>query len=505
LLASAAGGALLGLTFPEPGFTLLGWVSLVPLYVRANASARRREAATASFLAGMTFHLVAFNWIYATCRYAGIPAPAAAFVLLLLASFQALPWALAGYLGRLLTEEKARVLRPFVWAAVWTAVFAACERWTPRMPADLLANTQWSNLPLLQSLSWGGPQLLGFVVALVNAALAEAWLDAREPRPGPSVAPLACGIGAAALLTLHGAWTLIRKPAPGPCVPVEILHPGVDQYEKWDRARSGRVWGELGSLLDAPRAAAPSLTVWPETSVPRWGADESVAVPEAAEAAKRSAGPQLVGLVSRSPEGPHNAAQLIAPDGRLDGVYRKRERVPFGEYVPFRGLIPRFAVERWFDVLDRFEDIDAGDADQTLLPTAWGKASVTICYEALFPRWALRDARRGARLIVNMTNDGWYPKTWEPAQHFHVNRLRAVETRSWLVRSANIGLSGVISPWGEVVSSVPEHVRTRLDAAVPTTDHWPEGSWYVRHGDIVGSLCLLLVAVLSVLRAFTLR
>jgi apolipoprotein N-acyltransferase len=245
--------------------------------------------------------------------------------------------------------------------------------------------------------------------------------------------------------------------------------------------------------------------VWPETSVPRWGAEEAVAVPEAADAAKRSGGPQLVGLVSRSPEGPHNAAQLIAPDGRLDGVYRKRERVPFGEYVPFRGLIPRFAVERWFDVLDRFEDIGAGDADQTLLPTAWGKASVTICYEALFPRWALRDARRGARLIINMTNDGWYPKTWEPAQHFHVNRLRAVETRSWLIRSANMGLSGVISPWGEVLSAVPEEVRTRLDHAVPTTDHWPGGSWYVRHGDIVGSLCILLAAVLSLVRVFTLR
>jgi apolipoprotein N-acyltransferase len=327
----------------------------------------------------------------------------------------------------------------------------------------------------------------------------------REPRPGPAVAPLACGLGAAALLAAHGAWTLIQKPAPGPAALVEILHPGVDQYEKWDRAKSARVWSLLDALVDLPRSAPPALTVWPETSAPRWGADESVALPEAAAAARRSGAPQLAGLVSRGPEGPHNAAQLVAPDGALDGGYRKRELVPFGEYVPFRGLLPRFAVERWFSILDRFEDVDAGDADQPLARTAWGKASVTICYEALFPRWALRDARRGARLIVNMTNDGWYPRTWEPAQHFHVNRLRAVETRSWLLRSANLGLSGVISPWGEVVASVPERAVTRLHVAVPTTDLWPGGSWYVRHGDVLGSLCLILTAVLSMIRFFTLR
>ncbi len=191
--------------------------------------------------------------------------------------------------------------------------------------------------------------------------------------------------------------------------------------------------------------------------------------------------------------------------GALAGVYRKRELVPFGEYVPFRSIIPRWAVDRWFNVLDRFEDMGAGAKDQALLDTAWGKASVTICYEALFPRWALRDAARGARIIVNVTNDGWYRGTNQAAQHFHVNALRAVETRSWLVRSANGGVSGVISPWGEVAATIPEAARGRLDAEVPTTDHWPAGSFYVRHGDLLGTLCLLLTGLLVVRRWFATR
>jgi apolipoprotein N-acyltransferase len=505
LLASVLGGALLALTFPKPGFTLLAWFALLPLFLRANAVSRR-EAAKAGFAAGASFHAVAFFWIYPTCRYAGIPAPAAFFVLLLLASFQALPWAFVGWLGRSLTEEKARSLRPWVWAAAWTAVFAACERWTPRMPADLLVNTQWSSLSLLQCASWGGPHLLGFVIVLVNASLAEAWLDAREPRSGPSVLPLCCGAAAALLLAAHGGWTLLAsKGREEGFLWVGVLSPSVDQYEKWDRAKSDRVWSELLETADARHPMRAALVVWPETSVPRWGSPESEPVPEAAAAARSSGAPQLVGLVSHSAEGPHNAAQLIAADGALAGVYRKRELVPFGEYVPFRRLIPRWAVDRWFGVLDRLEDVAAGEKDQPLLETAWGKASVTICYEALFPRWALRDARRGARVIVNMTNDGWYRGTWEPSQHFAVNTVRAVETRSWLFRAANDGFSGVFSPWGTLSGGVASRIGGRIDVGVPTSDPWPRGSWYARHGDILGSLCLLATAALSLARLLTRR
>ncbi len=499
MLSAAVGGALLAATFPPYGVWPLAFAALAPLFHFANGSGVRR-AALAGGAAGLGFHLAAFSWIYTTCRYAGIAAPAAAFVWLLMAAVLALPWAAAAALGRRLSLETPRALRPFVWAVVWTAVAVAGERWTPRMPADLPANMLWGNLAWLQSLSWGGPHLLGFLLVLVNASLAESWLDAREEHGAASVIPLSCGLAAFVLLGVHGTWTLVNRPSEGPTARVELLHPEVDQYEKWSRDKTADVWANLGELLDRPRPAAPALVVWPETSVPRWGAPEAEPVPEAAAAAKRSGGAQLVGLVAHAADGAHNAAQLVADDGSLLGVYRKRELVPYGEYVPFRSLIPRWAVDRWFNILDRFEDMAPGAEEQRLLDTAWGKASVTICYEALFPRWALLDAELGARVIVNVTNDGWYRSTDQPAQHFHVNALRAVETRSWLLRSANGGVSGVISPWGEVFASLPEGARGRLDAEVPTTDLWPEGSWYVRRGDLTGTACLLLTGLLVLLR-----
>ncbi len=279
MFGAAVGGAALALTFPPYGVWGFALVGLAPLFLAANGNGVR-AAALAGGSAGLAFHAVAFSWIYTTCRYAGIPAPAAAFVWALLASFQALTWAGAAALGRWLTGETSRGLRPWVWAAAWTAVAVAGERWTPRMPADLLANALWGNVALLQSLAWGGPHLLGFILVLVNASLAEAWLDSREARPGPSVGPLSCGLGLLAALGLLGTWTVLHKPAPGPSAAVEVLHPGVDQYAKWDRSRAAVVWSLMDELIDRPRAAPPALVVWPETSVPRWGAPEGSPCPK---------------------------------------------------------------------------------------------------------------------------------------------------------------------------------------------------------------------------------
>jgi apolipoprotein N-acyltransferase len=240
------------------------------------------------------------------------------------------------------------------------------------------------------------------------------------------------------------------------------------------------------------------LVVWPETSIPRW-TPRGEAVPEAARWAKAQGATHLVGIVSK--EGPANAVQLVGPDGTVKGFYAKRELVPFGEYVPFRALFPRFVIDRWLTILDNFGDMSAGPKDPPLLSTPFGATAVTICYEATFPRWARRDAARGARLLVNVTNDGWYKDTWAPSEHMTMNVFRAIENRVTEIRSGNTGISAVVDPWGVVTASLPLGARGRLDADVPLGDPFPARSFYTRHGDWLGTLCLLLAALACLRRA----
>jgi apolipoprotein N-acyltransferase len=146
-------------------------------------------------------------------------------------------------------------------------------------------------------------------------------------------------------------------------------------------------------------------------------------------------------------------------------------------------------------------DLEAGATRQPLVSTAWGLASVTICYEAIFPRWARLDASRGARLSINITNDAWYLDTWAPRQHYRVNRYRAIENRMTVIRSGNTGISAVIDPWGVTTAELDLNLRGRLDAEVPIEDPFPARSWHARHGDVIGTVCLLLLA-LGLARSF---
>jgi len=289
----------------------------------------------------------------------------------------------------------------------------------------------------------------------------------------------------------------------GPTARVEILQPAIDQYRKWDGNAVDEILGGFNELLARPHDKAPALVVWPETAIPFFQ-PRGEAAPVAAQWAKREGALHVVGIVTAPSEkggAPANAVQLARPDGTVGGVYFKRELVPFGEYVPFRSLVPRFVIEHWLQVLDEMGDLHGGDPDQALFDTPFGPTAITICYEAMFPRWARRDAARGARLLINVTNDGWYKDTWGPYQHFEANVFRAVENRLPVIRSGNTGISAVIDPWGVVTAKLDLNQRGRLDADVPLADFFPNRSFYARRGDWLGVFCLALTLLLCARRA----
>jgi apolipoprotein N-acyltransferase len=491
LIAAAVGAALTALALPRTSFWPLGWFGLVPFFVALNRALTRREAATVGLVAGLAYHAVVLHWIYDTCLFARVPALVAGAALAALSLALAVNWALIGSVGFWLSQASARQMRPWIWAIVWTAVSAVCTSFTPRLAVDLWSYTQGPNLALLQAGAWGGPHAVGFLLLLVNAALAEAWLETGGPTPlkSQAAAPVAAAFALAAGVWLHGAFVLINRPAPsGPTARVEILQPAIDQYQKWDASAISAVLLNYEDLLSLPRKAAPALVVWPETAIPRW-TPRGEAAPEVARWAKILRAEHLVGVIARDPA---NGVQLVGVTGRVEGFYAKRELVPFGEYVPFRRFIPDFVVSRWLQVLDQLGDMGPGAKQQPLPTTVFGPTAVTICYEAMFPRWARGDAARGARMLVNVTNDAWYKDTWGPYQHFAVNALRAVENRTTVIRAGNTGISAVIDPWGVVVAQLPLNVRGRLDVDVPLTDSFQARSFYARHGDLLGAACALL-------------
>ena len=126
-----------------------------------------------------------------------------------------------------------------------------------------------------------------------------------------------------------------------------------------------------------------------------------------------------------------------------------------------------------------------------LFPLARDVLGTMICLEAL-PGDARELARRGATLLVNLSNDGWYRGRGGAEQHFAGVVLRAVETRLPFVRSTSTGVSAIVDAGGAVVAALPTWRAGVLAGSVPPGA--PGASLYVRIGDVFALACAALWA-----------
>jgi apolipoprotein N-acyltransferase len=122
-----------------------------------------------------------------------------------------------------------------------------------------------------------------------------------------------------------------------------------------------------------------------------------------------------------------------------------------------------------------------------------------ICYEIIFPDLVRRFTKKGADFLVTITNDGWYGKTSAPYQHFANAVFRAVENRRFLFRAATTGISGIIDPYGRILSQSKVDTRTLLTGSARP---WKTMTFYARFGDVFSFLCLTMSAVFIILALF---
>ena len=203
----------------------------------------------------------------------------------------------------------------------------------------------------------------------------------------------------------------------------------------------------------------------------------------------------LVGSVHRLPDGSYtNAAFLLAPGRGLVERYDKLQLVPFGETVPLRSIL--FFIEPLVEQVGAFtpgsempllgSTVSLAGAEEELTPFG-----VAICYEVIYPQLIAAQVRRGATFLTTITNDAWFGRTSAPAQHFAMAVVRAAETRRWLVRAANTGISGIVSPQGEVGVATPLFEVRLARGSVRPLRHL---TFAARHPQMVPGACVMILA-----------
>jgi apolipoprotein N-acyltransferase len=188
------------------------------------------------------------------------------------------------------------------------------------------------------------------------------------------------------------------------------------------------------------------LVIWPENVIDVSSFSSSVERTEVAAEAARLNAPFLVGITEDLDKRYFTNAQVVVnTDGSLGARYDKVRRVPFGEFVPMRGLLE--AVGAPVDRIPR--DALAGQ-DTAILRAADTTIAVVISWEVFFAGRANEGIERGATLLVNPTNGSSYTGTILQTQQIASSRLRALETGRWLVQVSPTGFSAFVSPSGQV-------------------------------------------------------
>ena len=448
VVSGALSGALLALCFPHTGIALLAWVALVP-FLYSITQARPRQAMVAGAFFGLFFHLGNLYWISDTMfRFGdGIGRPTSIAILL----------ALVGYLSLYSTAfgglAAAACVRGgpsgiFVAPMLWVGLEFFRQYPFGGFPWCLLGVSQVAFLPVVQISSLTGVYGVSLLIVLVNALVAY-WLC----RPGlkralAAAAPVAALVGA----TLWFGYRELARPLPPADFPVAAVQGNVLQEHKWKPEYRKEIFATHMRLSGEGTEEGVRLIVWPESSTPFYFDGGGAEAQYMRDFVKDKDVPLLFGsddyefLSGTKDYRSFNGIKLLDPDGTVRLRYRKIYLVPFGEFVPLRSLL-FFAKP----IVQSASNFTAG-TDVVVASVDGENIGAFVCYEAIYPSLTRRFVKAGAAVLINVTNDAWFGRSAAPYQHLNQAVLRAIETRRYLIRAANTGISAFVDPFGRILA-----------------------------------------------------
>ncbi|HEY6533291.1 MAG TPA: apolipoprotein N-acyltransferase [Acidimicrobiales bacterium] len=464
-LLAVGGGLCLAASVPPWGWWPLAFVG-VAVWDRLLASTPAKGRFLRSWLLGAAWLAPAMLWMY-DLTPVGYPIAVAVF---------------GAYVGVAGLAVPGGSDRSWVrWLAVPGAfTLAEAARWTFPFGGVPLATTAMSQAaaPLGQIARIGCAIGVVFVVGVVGVALSAAW----ERNWRVAVGSLA---GVAVLL---GVAVLAPDGRSVGSIEVALVQGGGEQGTRAEDTDPRVVFER--HLEASGRIVPPvDLVVWPENVVDVEGPVGSTKEGrELSELARELDTTLVVGVTEGvDSESFVNASVVYLPDGSQGDRYEKVRRVPFGEYVPLRGLIEGIAGDQSGLPL---RDAVAGTGP-AVLDTPVGTMGVAISWEVFFTNRARDAALHGGQILLNPTNGSSYWLTQVQTQQIASSRLRAIETGRWVLQAAPTGFSAIVDPDGRVLARTSISEQAVLQDVVER-----------REGDTVataiGPLPVIVLSALSV-------
>jgi apolipoprotein N-acyltransferase len=444
-------GALLACAFaPLDLWPLAVICPAIQMWLWEGASAR--SAAWSGFWFGAGTFALGTWWLYISIRgVGGAPIWLALFLVIALVGIMALYQALLGYLSvRLLPASGAL-------------------RWLVGLPALWLL-VEW----------WRGWFLSGFPWLSLGYSQTETPLGGFAPVLGVYGVSLVLLLGSGALLALlrggtrARVWAVLLLVLPWPAgallqqvswthpvgapLSVAVLQGAIPEDLKWQADNIGPTRDLYARLQQ--QALGARLIVWPEAAIPQLANEIPNYLGDIYSRASARGSDVIMGILRVDEAGRYyNSIMTLA--ARVS-FYDKHHLVPFAEYFP----VPSF-IRSWLRLMDLpYSDFTPGPAVQPPIRAAGTLLAPSVCYEDAYGSADLPALRRGATLLVNVTNDAWFGHSWARYQHFQIARMRALEAARPLIRAANDGISALVGPHGRVLVEAPDFQRLVMRGSV---------------------------------------
>jgi apolipoprotein N-acyltransferase len=482
-LLAAASGVLLSAALPPTGVWPLVLALAVPFALVSHAQ-RPGEAFRIGAVFALGFFVPYILWLPLSFSDPGMLGPFFWLLFPLLVFALAAIWGGVTSLAALVAGRGSGVL--LLLPALWVLVEWVRSQGYLGFPWGTLGYV-WTDTPVAQVAEGVGVTGLSLLTAFLAAAIAAPFAaqgERRLRRSGPPVARIAAPLVALSLVAVAWWWgdARLREPV-GPLQATALLvQPNVDPFGR--AASASQELTRHTTITEiglSAMAAPPDLVIWPEGAVLGYhlegnrGSDVRARVQASAPRSEFVLGgrPLVNGLW-------YNSAFSLA-DGEIRDRYDKHVLVPFGERWPlletagqlYQGVFAAFG-------LPMLTNTSPGDAPAPLA-TSLGPVAAYICYESVFPDVPATMVREGARVLINITNDAWFARGNGAAQHFDMGRMRAIETRRFLLRSGNDGITGLVDPYGRVLAQLPRRVASQIAVRFGLRD---EVTPFVRYGGL---------------------
>jgi apolipoprotein N-acyltransferase len=398
----------------------------------------------------------------------------------------------------------------FLLASVWVAMEWLRSWVFSGFPWNNLGVALHANWIIIQAAEFTGAAGLSFVVAFTNVialtTVRRLVLEARLRIMRPHWDINFTMLGLVALIAF--GWHAAKTPRHLKTIRVAAIQANIARAEKFDPQFQSKIFDQFTRLSAiALKTEQPlDLLMWPESSMPGPVLQDEQSYRFVMDFSASSKTDLLLGAIDEEDGRAYNAALLVSDAGRSVQIYRKVHLVPFGEYVPGRHTVPLLARIIGDQVPG---DFDAG-RDYTVfrLTNPDVRVAPLICFEdtigELTRRFVLPDhGERGANLLANVTNDGWFLHSAASHQQLANAVFRCVETRRPLIRAANTGVTCFVNELGRVTQILKDDTGNTFTEGVLTGEvNVPidgDLTFYVRHGEWFAQDC---VAVTVLLVAF---